>query len=73
MTTTMLITINAALGLLTMLAVASLTFLAHRLPAAAPHADAAWGTSGDPWVPSDPLPLAQLAAHERDRELVRAA
>ncbi len=73
MTMTTIIILNAVLALLTILAVAALTVLAHSLPSRAPHADGSWGTSGDPWVPSDPLPLAQLAAHEADRELARAA
>jgi hypothetical protein len=28
-----------------------------------------WGNGGNPWVVSDPLPLAQISAHERDRAL----
>jgi len=73
MTNTLLITLNASLAVLAVLVVARLVALAHRLPSSAPHHDALWGNGGNPWVPSDPLPLAQLVAHEHDRELARAA
>jgi hypothetical protein len=73
MTTTVIIILNLTLAALTVLAVGGLVALAHRLPTSAPHHDELWGNGGNPWVPSDPLPLAQLAAHERERELVRAA
>lgn len=73
MTTTLIITSNAILGLLVIAAVGALVHLAHRLPATAPHSDESWGTHGDPWVVSDPLPLRQLVAHENKRELSRAA
>jgi hypothetical protein len=73
MTTTTIIMLNATLSALVVLVVGSIVALAHRLPASAPHHDALWGNGGNPWVPSDPLPLVQIAAHERERELVRAA
>jgi hypothetical protein len=73
MTTTTIIILNATLSALVVLAVLSLVALAHRLPTSAPHHDELWGNGGNPWVPSDPLPLVQLAAHERERELLRAA
>jgi hypothetical protein len=73
MSTIALILVNLGASLLTILAVLALVRLAHRLPAHAPHDDATWGRGGDPWVVSDPLPLAQLAAHETRRDLVRAA
>jgi hypothetical protein len=73
MTNTLIIVLNASLSALAILVVGRLVALAHRLPSAAPHHDARWGNTGNPWVPSDPLPLVQLAAHERDRELARAA
>ena len=66
MTTTFLI-LNPLLALIAIGAVGALVVLAHRLPSSAPHDDATWGTDGDPWVPSDPLPLRQLAAHEQRR------
>jgi hypothetical protein len=66
MTTTFLI-INLLLALVAIAAVGGLVVLAHRLPSSAPHNDASWGTDGDPWVPSDPLPLQQLASHEQRR------
>ena len=72
MTLTTIITLNLVVSVLTILGVYGLIRLAHRLPAVAPHDDANWGR-GHAWVPSDPLPLAQLAAHEDERELVRAA
>jgi len=67
MTPTTIIVLNGALALLTAGALPSLIWLAHRLPAAAPHHDRLWGRGGDPWVVSDPLPLAQVVAHERER------
>ncbi len=73
MTTTLIIVLNASLSVLVLLAVGPLVMLAHRLPTSVPHRDALWGNAGNPWVPSDPLPLVQLAAHERQRELARAA
>jgi hypothetical protein len=73
MTMTTIIILNLALAALAILAVFGVTWLAHRLPSAAPHDDADWGRGGDPWVPSGPLPLAQLQAHETERELSRAA
>jgi hypothetical protein len=72
MTTTFLI-LNLVLALLAVGAVGGLVLLAHRLPWSAPHDDASWGTDGNPWVPSDPLPLRQLAGHEHERALERAA
>jgi hypothetical protein len=73
MTNSLIISLNASLSVLVILLVGGLVALAHRLPASAPHHDALWGNGGNPWVPSDPLPLAQLTAHERERELARAA
>jgi hypothetical protein len=73
MTNSLIIVLNASLSLLVLLVVGGLVALAHRLPTSAPHHDPLWGNGGNPWVPSDPLPLAQLAAHERERELARAA
>ena len=73
MTNTLIIVLNASFSALVILAAGGLVALAHRLPGSAPHHDALWGNGGNPWVPSDPLPLAQLAAHEHDRVLARAA
>ncbi len=73
MTNTLIIILNASGSALVILAVAAVVALAHRLPSSAPHYDKLWGAGGNPWVPSDPLPLVQLAAHERGRELARAA
>jgi len=72
MTLTTIVILNLVLSALTMLAVYGLVRLAHRLPATAPHDDEKWGR-GLAWVPSDPLPLAQLSAHEDERKLARAA
>ena len=72
MTLTTIIILNLILSALTVLAVYALVRVAHRLPAVAPHDDANWGR-GLAWVPSDPLPLAQLAAHEDERDFARAA
>lgn len=72
MTLTTIVILNLCLSALTIFAVYGLIRLAHRLPAVAPHDDERWGR-GNAWVPSDPLPLAQLAAHEDERELARAA
>lgn len=73
MTIPTLIALNLFLGLFVGLAVAGLVALAHRLPAVAPHHDELWGQGGNPWVASEPLPLAQLVAYEQDRELTLAA
>jgi hypothetical protein len=73
MTTTTIITLNALLAVLVIGAVGTLVRLAHRLPEWAPHHDEQWGTGGDPWVPSDPLPLHQVARHEAERVLALAA
>jgi hypothetical protein len=73
MTTTTIITVNALLAALLIVAVGTLVRLAHRLPEWAPHHDEQWGTGGDPWVPSDPLPLHQVARHEAERALALAA
>jgi hypothetical protein len=73
MTISTIVLINVFLSVFTLLALAGLVLLAHRLPSRAPHADESWGTSGDPWVASDPLPLAQLAGHEAARSYPRAA
>jgi hypothetical protein len=73
MTTSTLLIVNSILGILAVAAVAALARLAHRLPTAAPHSDSSWGTAGDPWVVSDPLPFRELADHEDERVLERAA
>src|ERR1700730_1496418 len=73
MTTTPIISVNALLAVLVIVAVGTLVRLAHRLPEQAPHHDEQWGTGGDPWVPSDPLPLHQVARHEAERALALAA
>jgi hypothetical protein len=72
MTTTYII-VNLCLAVLTFAALASIVRLAHRLPARAPLNDERWGTGGDPYVPSEPLPLHQVAAHEDDRAFALAA
>jgi hypothetical protein len=71
--TNSLILLNIALSLLVFGSLGALVALAHRLPSTAPHHDELWGNGGNPWVVSDPLPLAQLAAHEDERRLARAA
>jgi hypothetical protein len=73
MTITTIIILNLALSLLAMLGVYAVAALAQRLPVTAPGDDAESGRGGDPWVPSGPLPLPQLRAHEAVRELARAA
>jgi len=70
---TLIIALNLVLSLIVIAAVGGLVVLAHRLPSSAPHSDESWGTNGDPWVPSDPLPFRQLATHEQDRAAERAA
>jgi hypothetical protein len=72
MTPTFLI-LNLVLALVAIGAVGGMLVLAHRLPSSAPHNDESWGAGGDPWVASDPLPLRQLASHEDERALERAA
>lgn len=73
MTTMTILSVNAVLAVLVILAVGALVRLAHRLPELAPHHDEQWGNGGDPWVPSDPLPLHQVARHEAERALALAA
>jgi hypothetical protein len=73
MTNTLIIALNASFSILVLFAVGGLVALAHRLPSSAPHHDPLWGNGGNPWVPSGPLPLAQLVAHEHERGLARAA
>jgi hypothetical protein len=73
MTTMTIISVNALPAVLVIVAVGTLARLAHRLPEWAPHHDEQWGTGGDPWVPSDPLPLQQVARHEAERTLALAA
>jgi hypothetical protein len=73
MTNSLIILLNIALSVLVFVSLGALVHLAHRLPSSAPHHDELWGNGGNPWVVSDPLPLAQLAAHEDEGELVRAA
>jgi hypothetical protein len=72
MTTTFII-LNVILAVAAVAAVHALVVLSHRLPASAPHHDELWGTGGDPWIPSDPLPLHQVSTLDDDREQVRAA
>jgi hypothetical protein len=72
MTTTYII-VNLCLAVLAFAAVAGAVRLAHRLPEAAPLDDERWGTGGDPYVPSEPLPLHQVAEHEDDRAVALAA
>jgi hypothetical protein len=73
MTISLIIVLNVTLSLFVFGALAALIHLAHRLPSSAPHHDELWGNGGNPWVVSDPLPLAQLAAHEDERDFARAA
>lgn len=72
MTTTYII-VNLCLAVLTFAALAGIVRLAHRLPARAPLDDERWGTGGDPYVPSEPLPLYQVAEDEDDRAVALAA
>jgi hypothetical protein len=72
MTTTFII-INLILALIALGSVYGLVLFAHRLPSSAPHHDESWGTAGDPWVPSEPLPLHQVTVDEDEREQARAA
>jgi hypothetical protein len=64
MTIPSIVIANLALAALVVAAVGGLIWLAHRLPEHAPRSDERWGTGGDPWVVSDPLPLEQVAVHE---------
>jgi uncharacterized membrane protein len=73
MTTSSIVIVNLILAVLVVAAVGGLVWIAHRLPTHAPEHDARWGRGGNPWVASDPLPLAQVARHETERELSRAA
>jgi hypothetical protein len=73
MTTTAIVSVNLLISAFVVSAVAALVWLAHRLPETAPHHDEQWGGGGDPWVVSDPLPLHQVARHEAERALARAA
>jgi len=73
MTMTTFTIVNLLLALGALAAVAAVVRLAHRLPESAPLSDDRWGTGGDPYVPSAPLPLRQVSAHEDGRELERAA
>lgn len=73
MTTTTFILVNLFLALGLAAALAAAVRLAHRLPDAAPLDDTRWGTGGDPFVPSEPLPLHQVAEHEDERVLALAA
>ena len=73
MTITFISLLSGALGALVLAAIAGVTVLAHRLPATAPDHDHLWGMRGDPWVISDPLPEAQLLAHEYEQQRDRAA
>jgi hypothetical protein len=71
--TTPFIILNLVLALIALGAVFGLVVFAHRLPDSSPHSDASWGTEGDPWVPSEPLPLRQIAEHADERDAARAA
>lgn len=73
MSITLITLLNAALGTMVLVTIAGAITLAHRLPTTAPHHDHSWGMHGDPWVISDPLPEAQLVAHEYEQQLERAA
>ncbi len=70
---TTIIAINLILSAIIVAAVAGVVWLAHRLPVLAPRSDERWGIGGDPWVPSAPLPLQQVARHEDEHGLDRAA
>jgi hypothetical protein len=72
MTTTYTI-VNLCLAVLALAAVPGLVRLAHRLPETAPLSDERWGTGGDPYVPSEPLPVRQVAEHEDERAVALAA
>lgn len=73
MTITLISLLNGALGAVVLAAIVGITMLAHRLPARAPQHDHSWGLHGDPWLISDPLPEAQLVAHEFEQQRARAA
>ena len=73
MTLTTILSLNAVLAALMVAGGAAVVRLGHRLSDHAPRHDERWGAGGNPWVPSDPLPLHQVARHEDERELVRAA
>ena len=70
---TTLLIINAVFMFLTVASVYVVAYLAHRLPDSAPADDRTWGFSGNPVVPSEPLPFKQVDEHETERELARAA
>ena len=71
--TTPFIILNLVLALTALGAVLGLVFFAHRLPDSAPHSDVSWGNEGDPWVPSEPLPLRQVSDHADERDSALAA
>jgi len=73
MSITLIVILNLALSLLAILLAFGLVLVSHRLPAASPYEDEGWGRGGNPWVASDPLPVAQVSAHETKLELARAA
>jgi hypothetical protein len=73
MTIVLIVLLNAAFGMAMLVALTGVVALAHRLPASAPDHDHSWGLHGDPWVISDPLPEAQLVAHEYEQQRARAA
>jgi hypothetical protein len=73
MTITAIIIVNTCLALLAVGAVAGIVRLAHRLSVLSPLSDERWGTGGDPWVPSAPLPLHQIGRHEDERAEALAA
>jgi hypothetical protein len=72
MTTTYII-VNLCLAAFALSAVAGLVRLAHRLPETVPQSDERWGTGGNPYVPSEPLPMRQVADHEDERAVAIAA
>ena len=71
--TTPFIILNVLLALAALGSVLGIVWFAHHLPSSAPHSDASWGTSGDPWVPSEPLPLHEVAQYADQRDAARAA
>ena len=64
---------NLLPSLLAFAALAAAVRLAYRLPESAPADDHRWGSGGDPYVPSEPPPLHQVAEDEDERALALAA
>ena len=73
MTITAIIIMNTCFALLAVGAVVGVVRLAHRLSGHAPLSDVRWGTGGDHWVPSAPLPLHKVALHADERAEALAA